>query len=336
MNLNRLSQFSIIFLAAVIFFVILYQFQGFLRPFFIALILSFLFVPITRMSKRKKRTIWLITGGVIITLFLVVAAISAIFVEETTEDLPSDNNSQTFQEYFESTKFTFMNEKYKLSNIIDFSRITELTRGTIPALVTAVSSFFTEFFLVLIFMFFLIPSHDATVQKIAQDLNPSSKKKFLSALDQIEKSIRSYLSIKTITSLATAILSGIVMYIFGVKFVMLFMILIFLLNFIPSFGSIVAVTLVLITHFLTTDFSSLFFVLAFLLITIQVIIGNIIEPQYAGKGLELSPIIILLSLFFWGTVWGIAGMFFAVPLTSIIKIILQNIDETKGFVTYLK
>lgn len=336
MDVNRLAQFSIVFLAAVVFFVILYQFQGFLRPFFIALILSFLFVPITRMSKQKKRTMWLVTLGVIIILFIVVTALSAIFVEDTAEDLPSEDNTQSFQQTFESKSFSLFGQEYELANVIDFSRITQFTRGSITTIISTVSSFFTEFFLVLIFMFFLIPSHDATVQKIAQDLKPATKKKFLSVLNQIEKSIRSYLVIKTITSLVTSLLSGIVMFIFGVDFIMLFMILIFLLNFIPNFGSIVAVTVVLVTHFLTSDFSSLFFVLAFLLIAIQVIIGSIIEPQYAGRGLELSPIVILLSLFFWGTVWGIGGMFFAVPLTSIIKIILQNIDETKGIVTYLK
>ena len=336
MNVDKLSKISLIFIAAVVLFVILNQFQAFLRPFFIALILSFLFVPFTRMSKQKKRTVWLITAGILIGLFFLVGFISALFVEDTTEDLPEESKVQTFEETISSKSFTFMNKNYELSNIIDFSQISNLIQQSISKIVSAVSGFLTEFFLILVFMFFLLPSHDMTVQKIAQDLKPSTRKKFLSALEQIEKSIRSYLSIKALISLLTAITSGIVMYVFGVNFVALFMLLIFILNFIPNFGSIVAVTVVLVTHFLTAPFSPLFFVLAALLIAIQIVVGNIIEPKYTGRGLELSPIIILLSLFFWGTVWGIGGMFFAVPLTSIIKIILQNIDMTKGIVTYLK
>lgn len=336
MSLDKLSKVAIIFMAAVILFVILHQFQAFLRPFFIAVILSFLFVPITRMSKEKKRTMWLTTAGVLLSLFFLVGLLSAVFVEDTTEDLPQESGAQSIEQSFSSKSVALFGQEYELSSIIDFSQITSLIQGSISSLVSAVSGFFTEFFLILIFMFFLLPSHDATVFKIAQDLTPSSRKKFLGALEQIEKSIRSYLSIKTLISLATALLSGLVMFVFGVKFVVLFMILIFLLNFIPNFGSIAAVSVVLITHFLTAEFTPLFFVLAFLLISIQIIIGNVVEPKYTGRGLELSPVIILLSLFFWGTVWGIGGMFFAVPLTSIIKIVLQNIDTTKGIVAYLK
>lgn len=336
MNLTKLSQVSIIFISLVVFFVILHQFQGFLRPFFIAVILSFLFVPLTRMSRETKRTIWLTTAGIILALFFIVFVLSSIFVEDTAEDLPDETNQKGVDELISSKSLTFFGEERELSNLIDFEKITEMIQNSLSSLLSAVSGFFTEFFLVLIFMFFLLPSHDITLNRICQDLTPQGRRKFSSTLNQIEKSIRSYLSIKTMTSLATAALSGIVMLAFGVKFTMLFMLLIFFLNFIPTFGSIVAVTVVLVTHFFTAEFSALFFVLAFLLISIQIVIGNIIEPKYTGKGLELSPVIILLSLFFWGTVWGVGGMFFAVPLTAIIKIILQNIDATKDIVTYLK
>lgn len=336
MNLPKIAQVSIIFMALVVFFVILHQFQGFLRPFFVAVILSFLFVPLTRMSRETKRTIWLTTAGIIVALFFIVFVLSSIFVEDTAEDLPTQGDSKGVDELISSKSLTFFGEEHQVSALIDFERISEMIQNSLSSLLSAVSGFFTEFFLVLIFMFFLLPSHDITLNRICQDLTPQGRKKFSSTLEQIEKSIRSYLTIKTMTSLATAALSGIVMLAFGVKFTMLFMLLIFFLNFIPTFGSIVAVTIVLVAHFFTADFSALFFVLAFLLTSIQIIIGNIIEPKYTGKGLELSPVIILLSLFFWGTVWGVGGMFFAVPLTAIIKIILQNIDATKDIVTYLK
>ena len=76
-------------------------------------------------------------------------------------------------------------------------------------------------------------------------------------------------------------------------------------------------------------------VLGIFLVLTQIIFGNFLEPKIAGKELELSPILILLSLFFWGSVWGIGGMFFAVPLTSILKIILSNIDSTKKIVPFM-
>ena len=67
--------------------------------------------------------------------------------------------------------------------------------------------------------------------------------------------------------------------------------------------------------------------MAFSMISIQVVMGNILDPRLSGERLKLSPLLILLSLFLWGYIWGVAGMFLAVPLLSVVKIIFQNIPQ---------
>ena len=337
MDIDKLSKISLIFIALVIVFFILYEFQEFLRPFIIALILSFLFVPLTRMSKQRRRTIWLVTFVIIAGLFFSVAVLSSLFLEDTTDDLQEDRTQEDFYiEKLVEESFTFGGAQYSISQFVDSDEVSEYIEEIAYSMFETSTSFLTEFFLVLVFLFFLLPSHDLTVEKIGRSLNPASREKFLQALTQIETNIRHYLSIKSAISGATAVFSAIIMFAFDVSFLILLTFLIFFLNFIPTLGSIIAVTVVLLVNLATAGISLMFFVFAALIIAVQLIMGNFIDPKYVGKGLELSPIIVLLSLFFWGSVWGIAGMFFAVPLTSIMKIVLSNIDGTKDVVKFLK
>ena len=94
-------------------------------------------------------------------------------------------------------------------------------------------------------------------------------------------------------------------------------------------GSFVAVVFALLGYLLLHGFSGSFIILAGILILVQIIFGNILEPKISGDKLNLSPTLILLSLLIWAWVWGIIGMILAVPITATIKIILSNIKSTK-------
>jgi AI-2 transport protein TqsA len=114
----------------------------------------------------------------------------------------------------------------------------------------------------------------------------------------------------------------------GVELAVMFAMLTFLLNFIPSIGSIVAVIIPLPVILLQYGFGWQFwFVLAFAGM-VQFVIGNVLEPKMMGESLGLHPVTVLLFLMFWGLVWGIPGMFLAVPITAILKIVLCRIPTT--------
>lgn len=337
MNNNRLVEISIIFIAAVLFFAVVKEFQQFLRPFVIAMILSFLFVPLTRFSKEKKTIIGLSSLAIVVVFSMSIFLIGS-FVSDETSQIESNTNetvNSTIVGIFSSTTFSLGDDKFGASEFIDPQKISDTISGLIQKIINSVTSILSELFLVTIFLLFLLPTHDLTVKRISKSLTDKEAVRFKLTLVQIEQSIRDYLSIKSIVSLATAVCTGVILFVFGVKFAVLFSIMVFILNFIPSIGSFIAVSVIIAYELFVGGISFSFILMSVLLILVQVIFGNVIEPKYAGKQLELSPVVILLSLFFWGTIWGVGGMFFAIPLTSIIKIVLQNIKTTKNFVRYL-
>jgi len=151
-----------------------------------------------------------------------------------------------------------------------------------------------------------------------------------SVRDEIESKTRYYILTKTAISVITGLCVGLVLWMLGVEAVIVFALLTVLLNFIPSIGSFIATLLPLPLVLLdpTCTFTKLVLVLI-IPMTIQTIIGNIIEPQVMGRNLRLHPITLLLALIFWGALWGIVGMFLAVPLTAMLRILFEKSELTR-------
>jgi predicted PurR-regulated permease PerM len=140
--------------------------------------------------------------------------------------------------------------------------------------------------------------------------------------------IQRYLAVKTIVSLTTGGLVAVWTAVLGLDFALVWGLLAFLLNFIPTIGSLIAavpaVLMALVQHGPGT---ALAVGLGFLIV--NVLFGNIIEPNVMGRTLGLSTLVVFLSLVFWGWVLGTVGMLLSVPLTMIIKIILESNESTR-------
>lgn len=146
---------------------------------------------------------------------------------------------------------------------------------------------------------------------------------------EAESKVRSFLVKKVILSTITGVLVGIILELIGIEFALFFGFLTFALNFIPSIGSVFATLIPLPMVFLHENFSiGIILMVLFIPGTIQFTIGNIIEPKIMGEGLDLHPVVILMSLIFWGMIWGIVGMFLATPMTAILKILLERNEMT--------
>ena len=184
------------------------------------------------------------------------------------------------------------------------------------------ANFLSKFFLVIIMTLFLLLGKKS--KNTSQEWN------------EIISHIKKYTLTKFITSSATGILTGLIYWFLGMELALIFGTLTFILNFIPVFGSVIAVLIPLPVAFLQfTDPSNL--VLIILLPTIvHIIIGNILEPKIFGETLGLHPITIILSLIFWGMIWGIIGVLLAAPLTAIIKITFEKFETTKPISRFLE
>ena len=152
--------------------------------------------------------------------------------------------------------------------------------------------------------------------------------KSLAEFSEAISNINRYMGIKTLTSLATAVLVVVLMLIIGVDYPLLWGVLAFLLNFVPNIGSIIAAIPAVIQALAQLGMVAAIEVTVGYLI-INILIGTVIEPRYMGKGLGLSTLVVFLSLVFWGWVLGPVGMLLSVPLTIVAKIALDSHDDTR-------
>ena len=146
--------------------------------------------------------------------------------------------------------------------------------------------------------------------------------------------LRRYMALKTAMCLLTAALIAVWLALLGIAYPILWGVLAFFFNFIPNIGSLIAaippILLGLVQHGPATAAITAGGCLA-----INGIIGSVVEPRIMGRGLGLSTLVVFLSLLFWGWVFGPAGMLLSVPLTMIVKILLESAEETRWFAVLL-
>jgi predicted PurR-regulated permease PerM len=183
---------------------------------------------------------------------------------------------------------------------------------------------------VLLYVIFLLIEQRGIDQKISAFIdNPARERTVRAALQDIGLQVRTYVWLKTLTSVLTGLLSYSVLALVGVDFAVFWSIMLTVLNFIPYVGSVVGVALPSLLALL--QFGTIEALLAVLggLTVVQLIVGNAIEPRALGKSLNLSPLVILLSLAVWGSIWGVTGMVLCVPLMVILMIVLAHIPRAR-------
>ncbi|MCT4639383.1 MAG: AI-2E family transporter [Bacteroidales bacterium] len=198
-------------------------------------------------------------------------------------------------------------------------------------ILNAFSGILSNAFMIIIYLIFIFTEVGSFKTKLHKIFDGKGKyDKVKSILNKIESSITNYLGLKTIVSLVTGVLSYIVLLIVGVDSAVVWAFLIFLLNYIPTIGSLIA-----------TAFPALFSLIQFgqftpfiiVLVTIggvQVLVGNFLEPRIMGKSLNLSPLVTLIALALWGQIWGITGMVLSVPITVIMLLVFSQFEKTRA------
>jgi AI-2 transport protein TqsA len=200
----------------------------------------------------------------------------------------------------------------------------------------SVGNLLSSLILILIYTAFLFTEQPVMAKKLdALASNPDEASKMRDIFTQITKQVQSYLWMKTLVSLATGLLSYLILIWVGVDFAAVWALLIFMLNFIPNLGSILGVMLPALLTLVQFDTLTPFILIAAGLGAVQFTIGNIIEPALMGKSLNLSSLGIILSLTLWGLLWGIPGMLLSVPIMVIFTIVCAKFDNLRGIAVIL-
>ncbi len=304
-----------------------YWLKPVLIPFVLAVFFTYSLLPLADLLRKYvKLPRWL---ALVVTLLVGVGALTVVALITTASIRRFAQSSHLYVEQLEllreSAVATLPLDRLGLdpadlqASVLQGSE--QYVGGLLRSSLDGVLNFLSNSVMVLIFMLFLLlgkltgPAHDG----------PST-----GLLGEIERNIESYIVAKVVISIATGALHGLILLVLGVPFAVVFGVLAFLLNFIPNLGPVIATILPLPVILLNPELSPAVKVLALVLPgVLQTVSGNVVEPKWMGDSLDLHPITVLITLIFFGMLWGLAGMFLATPITAIVKILFEKVEVTR-------
>jgi predicted PurR-regulated permease PerM len=303
------------------------QAQSLVVPFLLALFGALVTSPAVVGLQKRGLPVWAAVVVVVLVLaltFILFGFLAGTSVQDFSAKLPGYQRQLT--ERLEGVKDLLGGQGdtvlRDLTDAIDPGKAMSFAAGVLSSM----SGVLTNSALILFMMILMLFDLSSLPDKFRAAM-PNSKP-VLDYLDTVTNSLKRYIVLKTLLSLLTGVLVGIFVGLMGVDFPVLWGLLAFALNFIPSIGSILAaVPAVLLAMIQYGPVTAL--IVAGGYVAINVIVGNVIEPQVTGQGLGLSTLVVFLSLVFWGWVLGTMGMLISVPLTMTIKIALASHPDSR-------
>ena len=296
-------------------------------PFLLSMFIAIACSPLINWASRYRIPRWLSVTLVILLIIVIGFMLAGLVGQSLTE---FRQNLPIYQAQL-SKEFVWIVEQLRYFNIfIDKELIlAHLDPGTAISVATnfisGLGGVLSNLFLIILTVIFMLFEAESIPKRVHVALRDPSMK--LHHIDRFLQSVKDYLGIKSLVSLATGTLIGVWLFFLGVDHFMLWAVLAFLLNFIPNIGSIIAAIPAVLVAFLEFGLAKAGLTgLGF--IVVNMLMGNVIEPRYMGRGLGLSTLVVFLSLIFWGWLLGSVGMLLSVPLTMIVKIALESREET--------
>jgi len=196
--------------------------------------------------------------------------------------------------------------------------------------VSALASITGNTLTILFYIVFILLEQVTFKRKIdALFLKNEDRRRAREMIGRITKDIQTYIGIKTFLAVVTGLMSYVVMAVVGVDFAGFWAVLILVLSYIPYIGALVGVAFPAILTLVQFDSLIPFFITTSLLTVVQIIFGNFLEPRMIGRSLNLSPLVILLSLAVFGSIWGVAGMILSMPFMVIAMIVCAGFEATR-------
>ena len=207
---------------------------------------------------------------------------------------------------------------------------------TVTGIAGAAASLVSVAGIVLIYAGFLFVEQVRFRRKLAIILGSiENQARVHSVLDQIDRDIRIYIRIKTTLAVVTSTLAYAVMAAVGVDFAGFWAVLVFFFYYIPTVGSILAIVAPALLTLVQFDHLTPFLIVLLVFGPIQIVTANVVEPAIMGRTLNLSPLVVIVSLMVWGTIWGVVGMFLCVPIMVVGLIVLAQFETTRPIAVLL-
>lgn len=332
---NRIITIPIVVIALIVVGDALTVMRPVLLPFVVAVFLSNIFRPLVVYLRKKKipmavvlLAVVVVVGGVLFGVALVAISSVQSLVGALPHYAARWNNSLLpgIQSLLSDAPAAMQDQLRALhwSNFVQTSSI----MGLLYAGAGGFFSVLSGIGLILLFMLFILGGHGLFEKKI-RDAYPHHADRLATVMERIDAKTERYFIAVSLMNLISGAISAVILMAFGVDLALLWGLLTFLVNFIPTIGSLFALALPIGVAFLQFDNISTPIAVAIVLATVQFIWGSVITPRVMGSRLDLSPLLVMISLIFWGWVWGPWGMVLSVPITSMIKIALESLPETK-------
>jgi len=302
--------------------------QSLVIPFLLALFLAIICFPVVAWLTSRKVPVGLAVVAVVVVLLAAFSGFGAIiggsvndFAAFAAQNQPRfDGLVKSASTWFEARDID--PASLDLLNMLQPGKLINMLGGVLKNLAGVLSNFF----LILLTMIFMLFEAASLPIKVRAAVAPG---KFdIENMRHAVVQVQRYLGLKTVTSLTTGLLVGLWTAILGLEFAVVWGLLAFLFNYIPSIGSIVAAIPAILLALIQGGLGYALMVAVGYVVT-NVGIGNFVEPWLMGRTLGLSTLVVFLSLVFWGWMWGGIGMLLSVPLTMIIKILFENTDDLR-------
>lgn len=334
---SRATTISLVIVATFTVFYILWVGQPLLVPLAIAVLVWYGINALSYLYARalfKGRPNWLT-----LILALVTIAIGAGVIVDIVQGNIADvrNAAPTYKADLDQWLVRF----YDLAGIEDVPTLSQFIASVdiseyVAGFAGAMTGILGDLALIVVYVGFLIYEQKTFSWKLEKMFpDPDKRRDIRNMIDNIQHQIQTYIWIKTLVSVVTGLVGYVVLTLVGVDFASFWAFTIFLLNYIPIIGSVVATLFPALLTLIQFDTFTPFLIVGIGLTSAQFIVGNVIEPKLMGSSLNLSPLVVLLSLALWGSLWGIPGMFLCVPITVIFLIILSHFDATRPLAVML-
>ena len=317
---QRIHTVCLFILATVAIGATLFWLRSVMVPFVLSLFLALGLSPLVDFQTRNLRfPRWLAVVGTLLIAIAILTLVGALITQSARGLAANAGDYQAgvtelingFLERFPLERFGINPDEAVRLPLQAISTVAVNISGAIIDLVSRGS-------IVLIFLMFLMLGGSASTAPVG------------GTWGEVEVRIKRYIAFKAVISAVTGMLVGTVLWVLGVDLATVFGLMAFLLNFIPSIGSAVATLLPLPVVLVSPNLSTAAAVLAIAIPgAIQFAVGNVIEPKIMGDELDLHPVTILLALMIWGALWGIVGMLLAVPITAVMKILMERGELTR-------